>query len=98
MEESALFFTDGCVRADRCLACGAGVDLAVQTATTPVGVVCMTLCPACTSVGVVPRRMGMAEAVTMSLDHCVHLGITADDMDAAMTPTRFTRVNYGPIA
>jgi hypothetical protein len=86
--------TNSCERASACLVCHAGDDLAVQTAATPVGVICLTLCPACTDAGKLPR-LGMAEAVTMSLDHCRHLGITADAMGSAMAKTDHTVRNYG---
>jgi hypothetical protein len=87
--------TSRCPLAGRCVACGATSVLAVQTAATPVGVICLTLCAPCTEAGELPRSWGMAEAVSWSLNHCRHLGITADDMDATMSPTRCTVVNYG---
>jgi hypothetical protein len=64
--------------------------LAVRTATTAVGVICLTLCPACAEVGRLPRHVGMAELVTLSFGHRSHLGVTADEMAAAITTTDHT--------
>jgi hypothetical protein len=86
--------TDACEHAARCAGCGASDGLTVQTATTPVGVICLTLCPSCTDAGKLPR-LGMAEAVNMSCEHCRHLGITADEMAAAMDQTDHTVRHYG---
>lgn len=76
-----------CPLAEECSACGGAEfaeELFVATLTSPVGVYCITLCPPCTwrstSLGSVP----VATAVERSLDHCGHLGITADQMAAAM--------------
>lgn len=85
---------EACELAARCAGCAANDGLAVQTATTPVGVVCLTLCPSCTDAGKLPR-FGMAEGVKMSLEHCRHLGITADQMDAAMEQSDHTVRHYG---
>jgi hypothetical protein len=86
--------TGNCDRATGCVVCAATADLDVQTAETPLGVICLTLCPPCTDAGKLPR-FGMAEAVRMALDHCRHLGITADQMEAAMNPTDHTVRHYG---
>lgn len=86
--------THACEPAARCAACFDPQAGAVRTATTPVGVICLTLCPACTAAGTLPR-IGVAQAVTMSLEHCRHLGITADQMEAAMTPTDHALRDYG---
>lgn len=75
--------TDACERARDCANCGNRDVLTVRTATTAVGVVCLTLCPSCIEAGDLPR-LGAVQAVHMSLAHCQHLGITADDMQAAM--------------
>jgi hypothetical protein len=83
--------TDRCEPAASCEGCGASVDLAVQTATTPIGVICLTLCPPCTDAA----RLGMADGVHKALGHCAHLVITADQMEAAMNPTNHTVRHYG---
>lgn len=91
--------TRHCDVAPTCAACGrppaAENRLGVQTATTPVGVICMTLCGWCTDDGAIPRHVGMAEAVEMAFAHCGHLGITIGEMDALQTPTSYTIRHYG---
>jgi hypothetical protein len=90
--------TRGCPIAGRCLACGTvdtpANDLGVQTATTPLGVICLTLCAWCADDGELPR-FGMVECVEWSMAHCDHLGITTDEMAAAMTSTKCTIRHYG---
>jgi len=75
--------TDACPRADACEGCGATRLLLVTTAATPVGVHCVTVCSACALQSSLPGT-ALARAVKRSLDHCAHLGITADDMADAM--------------
>jgi hypothetical protein len=38
-------------------------DLAVSTATTPLGVLCLTLCPPCAAFGDIPRVYGLLGVV-----------------------------------
>ena len=76
--------TSRCPLGHRCESCGAeGDDLAVSTATTPLGVLCLTLCPPCAAFGEMPR-VAVGTATRLVLHHCTHLGITVDEMAAAM--------------
>lgn len=77
--------TTGCPRDDTCSGCGTSRPLLVTTAETPVGVHCVTVCPSCAQLGLSGTAPGWAGAVRLALDHCAHLGITADDMAEAMT-------------
>lgn len=74
--------TEGCPRADACEGCGTTRLLLVTTATTPVGVHCLTVCSACSLQ--TSLTTSLVSAVTRAMDHCAHLGITADDMADAM--------------
>jgi hypothetical protein len=47
------------------------------------GVACLTLCPRCADSGVVPP-VSVGTAVRLTAQHCVHLGITVDAMDAIL--------------
>ena len=51
--------------------------LAVATADTPVGVLCMTLCWGCSAAGWLPRLTADA-AMRMVMDHAAHIGRDAD--------------------
>lgn len=76
--------TTNCPLGHRCESCGAAGDrLTVQTATTAVGVLCLTLCPRCAASDVAPP-VPVATAVRLVMQHCQHLGIDADQMAAAM--------------
>jgi hypothetical protein len=75
--------TSSCPLGRCCGACGTEDDLAVGTAITPVGVLCVTLCGSCAERGDTPR-IGWATAASGSLDHCGHLGIDLDEMAAAI--------------
>jgi hypothetical protein len=77
--------TSRCPLGVRCESCGAERDdLAVCTvALDRLGVACLTLCPRCASSDVTPP-VSVGTAVRLVLQHCEHLGITADDMDALL--------------
>ena len=49
----------------------------------PLGVLCLTLCPPCATFGEVPR-VAVGTAARLVGHHCAHLGITVDDMAAAL--------------
>ena len=51
------------------------------------GVACLTLCPRCAGSDVVPS-VSVGTAVRLTLQHCLHLGITADDIAQAMREER----------
>jgi hypothetical protein len=70
-----------CPTADTCASCASADGLAVSTGQTTVGVFCITLCGGCTDAGRLPI-LHAPTAVIMSLRHCEHLGITADQMRA----------------
>ena len=74
-----------CPLGHRCEACGAERDdLAVCTAVMGrIGIACLTMCPRCANSGVVPP-VSIGTAVRLTMQHCLHLGITVDDMDAIL--------------
>ena len=51
------------------------------------GVACLTLCPRCAGSGVVPP-VSVGTAVRLTAQHCGHLGITVDEMAAALETDR----------
>lgn len=64
----------------RCESCGTGpTGLAVTTADTHAGVLCLTMCPRCAGSGMLPR-FGWPTAVRLVGQHCAHLGINVDRM------------------
>lgn len=72
--------TSRCPVGARCERCGQQfAELAVYTMTTPMGVLCMTLCPVCARAGEGPR-LKLPTAARLVGEHCMHLGITVDDM------------------
>jgi len=77
--------TDHCPLGVRCESCGAErKDLAVTTAALgPLGVACLTLCPPCAGSDVAPP-VTVGTAVRLVCQHAAHLGITLDDMAAAL--------------
>lgn len=75
--------TDNCPLAPSCATCSGSTGLSVQTISTSVGVCCVTLCRGCTEAGATPG-MTLVGAVHGSLDHCMHLGIDADQMAQLM--------------
>ncbi|MET0701697.1 MAG: hypothetical protein ABWY93_18760 [Mycobacterium sp.] len=77
--------TTGCPLDGTCANCGtAHGELSVCTAQTPVGVYCVTLCPDCLQAGDVGPILGLPSAVKLAMEHCTHLGITADQMGDQM--------------
>ena len=81
--------TSRCPLGVRCEACGAERDdLDVCTvALGRIGVACLTLCPRCAGSGVVPP-VSVGTAVRLTSQHCGHLGITVDEMAAALETDR----------
>lgn len=74
--------TSNCPLGHRCESCGtAGEKLTVKTATTAVGILCVTLCPTCAASSVAPP-VGLLAAVRFVAQHCMHLGVEADQMAA----------------
>lgn len=79
-----VYATDRCPLGVRCESCGVERDdLAVATAETPLGVLCVTLCPRCAGADVAPP-VSVGTAVRLVMQHCAHLGIDADQMAAAL--------------
>ena len=81
--------TSRCPLGVRCECCGVERDdLAVCTvALDRLGVACLTLCPRCAGSGVVPP-VSVGTAVRLAAQHCGHLGITVDEMAAALEADR----------
>ena len=77
--------TSHCPLGVRCESCGVERDdLRVCTvALDRLGVACLTLCPRCAGSDVTPP-VSVGTAVRLVMQHCTHLGITVDDMAAAM--------------
>lgn len=72
--------TSRCPLGHRCESCGAERDdLAVATANTPLGVLCLTLCPRCAAATMAPP-VSVGTANRLVLAHCHHLEITPDQM------------------
>lgn len=61
-----------------CATCGAVDDLAVSTAETPVGILCLTLCSSCRDADDLPRFPSWTATVEHVIAHCGHLGIDTD--------------------
>ena len=80
--------TSRCPVGHRCECCGAaGMKLIVTTATTPLGVLCLTTCPRCSrSTSALP--VTVSTAARLVGQHCAHLGIDLDEMAAAMAEDR----------
>lgn len=72
--------TRWCPAGPVCRVCGAGGGLHVVTARVLVGVLCVTVCPACAPVPV-PAEAGL---VALVVAHCQHLRIGLDTMVAAL--------------
>jgi hypothetical protein len=71
--------TRRCPVGSECESCGRLDELAVSTADTPVGVLCMTVCDACEVAGVLPV-LSPAEEATRVREHGEHLGIDVDQL------------------
>lgn len=79
-----LYNTNGCPVGHRCESCGVeGSDLAVETSTSGLGVMCLTLCGHCASFDDA-IRVAVSTAVRLVLQHCEHLGIDVDQMAAEL--------------
>ncbi|MQA16123.1 MAG: hypothetical protein GEV09_18820 [Pseudonocardiaceae bacterium] len=79
---------DACPLAEHCENCRATGDLDVATATTAVGVYCLTLCADCAERGAVPDPDGWPGAASRVCTHCGHLGIDLDQMADALDAER----------
>src|SRR5689334_7539277 len=80
-----------CPLGHRCESCGVeSSDLAVTTASTPLGVLCVSLCPTCLASGIAPP-IAIGTAVRLVAAHCEHLGITVDDMADAIAESEAAR-------
>jgi hypothetical protein len=66
--------TRRCPVGPECESCGRLDELAVSTADTPVGVLCMTICDACELIAVAPV-LSPAEEATRVREHGEHLGV-----------------------
>lgn len=76
--------TSRCPLGVRCESCGVErADLTVETATTPLGVLCLTLCPRCAAADMAPP-IAVGTAARLVGQHCEHLGIDLDEMSEAM--------------
>ena len=71
--------TRRCLVGSECESCGRLDELAVSTADTPVGVLCMTVCDACEVAGVLPV-LSPAEEATRVREHGEHRGIDVDQL------------------
>lgn len=73
-----------CPLGHRCESCGVEApDLEVTTAHTPLGVLCVSLCPPCMASGIAPP-VAVTTAVRLVGQHCGHLGIDVDQMAALL--------------
>lgn len=80
--------TDDCPLGHRCECCGTACEkLTVTTATTSHGVLCLTTCPRCARSTHTPPG-AVSTAARLVGQHCQHLGITLDEMAAAMEAGR----------
>lgn len=75
--------THGCPVEDGCESCGAVDDLAVGTADTPVGVLCLTLCGSCAEAGDLPSFSSWSAAIRRVGEHAGHLGTDVDELALA---------------
>ena len=76
--------TTRCPLGHRCEACGTEhAQMEVRTARTPLGVLCVTLCPRCAGSGMAPP-VAVGTAVRLVCQHAEHLGIDVDQMAEAI--------------
>ncbi len=88
MNVTDLYDTSRCPRGHRCESCGVEAsDLAVTTADTMLGVLCLTMCERCAQATVSPP-VAVGTAVRLVCQHCEHLGIDLDEMAAALDEGR----------
>lgn len=86
--------TFGCPWRGPCAICGTQDDVMTGTAETRLGVFCLRLCGPCAD-RPIPACRSAVEAMEKVLEHCEHLGISADDMAAVMEyETRSGRGGY----
>lgn len=79
-----VFSTEHCPVGFRCESCGDAVEnLVATTAETPLGVLCLTVCQRCGDAHMAPP-VAVGTAVKLVMQHCQHLGITADEMRDAL--------------
>ena len=79
-----VFSTENCPVGFRCESCGdAAEDLVATTAETSLGVLCLTVCRRCGDSDMAPP-VSVGTAVRLVLKHAEHLGITVDEMAAAI--------------
>jgi hypothetical protein len=71
--------TRHCPVGPECESCGRLDELAVSTADTPAGVICMTVCDACELIAVHPM-LSPAQETARVLAHGQHLGVDLDPM------------------
>lgn len=69
-----------CPAGPACEVCGDAERLAVWTATTPVGVTCVTVCADCDDALLPLPRFSVGTAVRRVLAHAGHLGCTVDEL------------------
>jgi hypothetical protein len=86
---SSLDDTSNCPLGTRCESCGAedaflGVDTIVFGR---LGVACLTMCPRCVASGVAPP-ITVGTAMRLIGEHAAHLGVTVDEMAAALDEQR----------
>ncbi|GAA0911104.1 hypothetical protein [Pseudonocardia zijingensis] len=82
--------TVNCPTGDRCAGCGSHTRLTAAVADTPLGTLCLTLCPACIRHHILPR-LSAGDALRRVFAHCDHLGITPDEMSALRAAERDER-------
>ena len=75
--------TTRCPVRSECDCCGARAELAVATADSPMGVLCLTLCEPCADECAVPL-LPVGALARMVGAHCTHLGCDLDEMAAAL--------------
>ena len=79
-----VFDTSRCPVGFRCEVCGDATDgMAPITVTTPLGVLCLTACPRCGDSDAAPP-ISIGTAVKLFDQHAQHLGVTAEEMRAAL--------------
>ena len=69
--------TSRCPLDQRCAGCGGQTRLMPATVDTPVGVLCLTMCPACVLHQVLPAFTWSGAALAVGA-HCEHLGVDLD--------------------
>lgn len=93
--------TESCPVAGVCLGCGivecavsdpASSVMTVTTASSALGVFCVTLCPDCLRTGV-GAMVGVVTAIEMVMRHCEHLGIDVDQMAEQMAEAEAVTVS-----